>query len=131
MSKITAFNPQLCNSFRKQVLAQLQSLADQSGVVIKDGRGSYSPTEYTFKLSFFVPESDGNVLTPEAQDLKDYANTFGLKPSDLFREFEYGGETCKVMGLKPNRPKFPILIKKIQSGKMFKFNEELVQRCLK
>ena len=59
------------------------------------------------------------------------AESYGLAPSDLGREFTVRGEPFRVTGLHPNRPKYPIDVERLPDRCGFKFPADLVAVHLK
>lgn len=56
-------------------------------------------------------------------DFKRAAHLVGLEPGDYGRIFQLKGQDYAVVGLNLGRPKFPIDIKRVADGKLFKFTE--------
>ena len=52
------------------------------------------------------------------------APLFGLEPSDYGRTFKSGGERHRIVGINPNRPKYPISTERISDGRAFKMPAE-------
>jgi len=110
----------------------LQDLAEEHGVSIKRGNGTFSPdgNNFTLKLEINMLDESGEVITKEMTDFKDLAHQYGLKPEDLGREFIHNNMTYKVIGLKSRAYKTPILCQRVGTEKIFKFPENSVAKLL-
>lgn len=75
----------------------LDALCAQHGLTRSISRGNVVITDLAAK-------SDEGV-----QSLKFYGRSFGLEESDHGAQFEIGGKRFKLVGLKPSRPKYPLL----------------------
>jgi hypothetical protein len=114
-----------------QTFALLESEMKALGVKVSVGRASYSATSVgsaSFKVEFAEISSDGNVATRESQDFKVNAFIFGLKPEDLYRSFQMGGKSFKVVGLRTRATAKPILCE--SNGKQYIFPAETVKAML-
>jgi len=92
------------------------------------GNASFSLNNATFKVEI-APLVDGKAITQEEEDFKRYATSYGLKPEDFNREFQWAGESCVLIGCKPRSTKFPLLVKKA-NGKIYKFPASTVRLAL-
>lgn len=88
-----------------------------------------------------VQETDGEVVgdaggIPMTAGTQD-ANTFeirafmvGLKAEDFNRVVTLRGRQYQIVEILPNRPKFPVLVKRLPDGKRFKVSvEQLKERA--
>jgi hypothetical protein len=69
---------------------------------------------------------DGSLYEPERVTFELMAEMFGLKPDDFGRVFVTGGETFRITGINPNRPRYPISAERIPDRRGFKFAAENV-----
>ena len=59
------------------------------------------------------------------------AESYGLAPSDLGREFTARGETFRITGLNPNRPRYPVDAERLPDRRGFKLAADMVAMHLK
>lgn len=107
----------------------LQAVAEKFGVTITPGRSVYSNGDtgaLKFDMVIRKETTDGRVLDIRAVDFQRYAAEFGFEASDLDREFKSNGKTYRIVGLKPNSPRFPVLAQDVSTNKTYKFPAETV-----
>jgi hypothetical protein len=107
-----------CRLLAEEIERALQPVAEKHGIVIRSGRGSFSPTNYTLKVECSV-RLNGETVTREAEAFKRYAEHYGLKPEDLGKIISHGGRQFRIVGLKPNSRRFPVLAERLPDGKRF------------
>jgi hypothetical protein len=122
--KITKLDSHQVKEIRKQVNAGLVELGERLGLKINAGNASYSNNEITFKLACTI---EG--FNPDKEDFETYCYMFDLKPSDYGKPFRANGRSFLLVGIKPNRPKYPI-IGEDSGGKRFKFQERVVAQMV-
>lgn len=130
--KVTSLDSHTARLLQQDMNEALHAVALKYGVKITAHGGSLPhPTEFIAKFKVNVVDAaTGEAHTAEARNFKNYAAVFGLKASDLGREFMLNGKKFKLTGIMPNRPKFPILAVDAQ-GKRFKLTEDTVRAALK
>jgi hypothetical protein len=101
---------------RADINAALVAVGKRHGVSIAAGNCSFGPLTASFKLEVGVLDGAPEGASPKEikarADFTRYCGLFDLKPEWLDKEFTYGGDTCTVVGLMPNRSKFPVLVKR-------------------
>lgn len=127
---ITEFNKDVCGRLGREIEEALKPLAEKHGIVIRYQGGRYAAGQYYPKIECAVRMADGTVETTEVRDFKQWANAFGLEPTQLGQSFTHRGEVFKICGLKPSSKKMPVLASR-KDGKTFKFGAELVAKALK
>lgn len=131
MSKITTFNPTVCKALDARIKAALAPLAEELGIQITIGGGSYLGGSYKPKFEVAVITADGLVLTPEAMAFKQCAGMLGLKPDDLGRTFpSVGNRTMKITGYRTRAHRRPITTVCVEDGKTYVFETDAVKRAL-
>lgn len=110
--------------------AALASVAKKHGVQIDVGGIRYNADHATMKVEIAAIASDGTAKTKEATDFERYADSYGLKASDLGREFNYLGDTFTLIGAKPRSTKYPLLAKR-SDGKVYKLPLNVVKYALR
>ena len=98
------------------------------------GGGRYDPSEHgsaTFKIEA-TPVVNGEAKDRETLNFERYAQSYGLLPTDLGREFlAFDGNRYKITGLNTRARKNPIVAKSVKSGKTYVFPAHSVSRALK
>lgn len=117
---IKKFDTHQVKEIRKQVNASLEELGARLGLTIKAGNASYSNNEVTFKLACQIEGHD-----PDKEEFERSCWAFELKPEQYGTPFIAGGKSFKLVGIKLNRPKYPI-IGLGTDGKRYKFQEHVV-----
>ena len=132
ITKITQFDPHNCRRLIDALDNAVAPVADAFGVHITHGGGSYLATNFRITLQAATKGENGEIISREVIDFKELCGLYGLKPEDLGKTFSsYTGEVYKIIGLKSNSRKFPILVEKISNGKKYKLPETLVVRGLR
>lgn len=128
MSKIT---PTVCKLLDARIKAALGPLAEEFGVQIKIGGGSYLGGSYKPKFEIAAIAADGIAMTPEAEAFRQCATMLGLKPDDLGRTFTTAGrKTMKITGYRPRAHKHPVLAVCVEDGKTYVFGLDTVKAKL-
>jgi hypothetical protein len=125
--------PPLCAQLQKEMIAACRAVAKTHGLVVEDDGVQEMDlrSSFTFSLRVGIPEPDGTIFEPGKALFEVMAERYGLAPSDLGREFTVRGETFRVTGLNPNRPKYPIDVERLPDRRGFKFPADLVAVHLK
>ena len=118
--KITEFDRVTCKQMRQEIDQALATVGQKYGLTIDGGNISFTGKKFTMRLTVSVLDKTMPVGGKTANDFNLYCRQFGLEPSDMGRVFTNRGEAYKVVGLKPQSYKFPILGERYD-GKRFKF----------
>jgi hypothetical protein len=125
-------NRETVKNIRIAMEIALGAVENEFGVFVKVGRASFTDSNCNFKVEIADIDSEsGEVLSKEAEDFKLRAHQYGLKADDLGREFSFGGDTFKITGLAPRRPKYPVIGMNVDNGKPYKFGADLVVNALR
>ena len=100
----------------------LKKVGEAFGVEFKLGGGRFSPTHYGCRLDVTIAGAEPQ----EAQDFRQYADMFGLKPDDLGRTFLDRGRRFTIVGLLPRSRSYPVLAQN-DRGTRYKFPVEAVK----
>ncbi len=109
--------------------AALAEVALKHGIKLKRKGCSYRANQCPVPFEFHIERvaADGNVETPESETYKLRCGRYGLKPEWLFQRFtNYAGKRMQVVGLKPRRRKYPVLVE-ADDGKRYKMTAAEVQ----
>ncbi len=120
--------PPLCAHLQAQMLAACREVAEAHGLVVEDGGVQEMDLRYAFSFNVRVgiPEADGSLFEPGKALFGIMAETYGLSPDDLGRTFTVRGETFRITGLSPNRPKYPIDVERLPDRRPYKFPVDIV-----
>lgn len=130
MTKITEMNRANARMLGDAIAEALQGVAEEFGVQIKAGGGSFDFTSLTQKVEVSIINEDGEAETKEATAFRMNADSFpGLSPDDLYKTFVCKGEIYKIMGLRPRAHTRHILCK--TKGKLYTFRAQDVVRLLR
>ena len=115
--------------FTSDAKTALAAVASKHGVSVEYKGGSFAVDGGNAILKFEIaaPNAQGETLSREAEVFKRHAKEYGFKPEDLGTEFESGGETYQIIGLKRRSPKFPILASRVRDRKTYKFAPEQIK----
>jgi hypothetical protein len=127
---ITKFDPNACRLLRAELEAALKIVADKHGISIKTGKMTYSDTNVKVSLEVATVSEGGEVNTREKKDFLQFAEIYGLKPTDLGRNFKSQGELYQITGLNTKKQKFAIQAKRLRDGHSYGFVAEDVKRAL-
>jgi len=122
----------LVKQLHTEVDNAIQTIASRHGLISSSGGFSYNEREGGLKVKFqsLAKNENGIVETPEERDFRLYANSYGLKPTDIKRVFISNGEKFKITGLKMSRSKYPVSAEREKDKKMFKFSSSIVAMLL-
>lgn len=120
---------QTCRLLSQAIEKALQPIADEHGISIKMGRGTYGDMNATLKIEIAVKGEGGEVISKDAEALKRYQGmVFG--GDVLNKVVTLNGEQVKIIGYKPRSSKYPVLGTRLKDGKTYKYTEQSVKRAL-
>lgn len=117
---MTTIDRQFMRDLRVSLELALSVVAERHGISIKVGHGTFAGENGAFKLELATIGGDGIANTKERSDFKRYAAMLNLKPEWLDQEFEQGGDTFTIRGLRLKARKRPVIASK-KGGKLFVF----------
>lgn len=120
--------PPMCMQIQKEMIAACQAVAEAHGLVAEDGgvQEMDLQSSFAFNVRVGIPGADGAIFEPGKALFEVMAESYGLAPGDLGRKFTVRGETFRITGLNPNRPKYPIDAERLPDRRGFKFPADLV-----
>lgn len=120
--------PELCDRLRRDMLKTCLAVAETHGLTVEGGELSDIDLRHSFNIGFRVgiPMEDGAIYSPDKAMFEVLAPHFGLEPSDYRRTFKTGGDLHRIVGINPNRPKYPISTERVSDGRGFKMPAENV-----
>lgn len=128
MSPPRNLTPELCERLRRDMMKACLTVAETHGLTVEGGELSDIDLRHSFKIGFHVgiPMADGAIYSPDKAMFEVLAPHFGLEPSDYGRTFRSGGDLHQIVGINPNRPKYPISTERVSDGRRFKMPAENV-----
>lgn len=120
--------PELCERMRRDMMKACLTVAETHGLTVEGGELSDIDLRHSFNIGFRVgiPMADGAIYSPDKAMFEVLAPHFGLEPSDYGRTFRSGGDLHRIVGINPNRPKYPISTERVSDGRGFKMPAENV-----
>ncbi|PZX45739.1 hypothetical protein LY56_01299 [Roseinatronobacter thiooxidans] len=120
--------PELCSRLRRDMLKACLTVAETHGLTVEGGELSDIDLRHSFNIDFRVgiPMENGAIYSPDKAMFEVLAPHFGLEPTDYGRTFATGGDLHRIVGINPNRPKYPISTERVSDGRGFKMPAENV-----
>ena len=120
--------PERCDRLRRDMMKACLAVAETHGLTVEGGELSDIDLRHSFNIGFRVgiPMEDGGIYSPDKAMFEVLAAHFGLEPSDYGRTFRTGGDLHLIVGINPNRPKYPISTERVSDGRGFKMPAENV-----
>ena len=120
--------PGLCERLRQDMMKACLAVAETHGLTVEGGELSDIDLRHSFNIGFRVgiPQADGAIYSPDKAMFEVLAPHFGLEPADYGRTFQTGGDLHRIVGINPNRPKYPISTERVSDGRGFKMPAENV-----
>jgi hypothetical protein len=97
---------------------------------LKAGRISYDSNGLSAKITLEAEAKSEDGKSKDEVNFEKYAQLFGLKPEWLRSSFKRGLDSVEIIGLHPNRSKFPVLVRSSETGKNFLITADEVKRKL-
>lgn len=118
---------QIVKQFRDDFNKAMEALEKQYGFVIELGSITYTAMSFTGKLDVREGESRDDV---NEQDFKRHCGMHGLSPEDYDRRFTFQGKDYIIVGIMPNKRKYPICCQQVEDGDTYRFTPDCVKRAL-
>ncbi len=124
--------PDLCDRLHRDMMKACLAVAETHGLTVEGGELSDIDLRHSFNIGFRVgiPQGDGAIYSPDKAMFEVLALHFGLEPADYGRTFRTGGNLHRIVGINPNRPKYPISTERVSDGRGFKMPAENVAMYL-
>lgn len=123
--KLTQFDTENLRAIRNDVNSALKAVEERYGVSFDIGRITYDSASLRAKLTgTLVGAVRGAGNSVEAQfliGLKSYGYRYGLTEKDAKKIFSANNNQYIFMGIKPGSKKYPLIVKRIDNGKLYKF----------
>ena len=126
--KIKVSNTLLLKKLQPEIEAALADLGRRHGITIRAGGARFSERTADLKPELAVIGGDGKSVRREAEEFAKYHVMFGLEATDLGRAVALDREEHRLVGLAPNRPKYPIVMERMRDGKLVLCTEDVVEK---
>ena len=103
----------LANELAAHAQGALAEFVQKVGLDVRVRRGTWTDANAKFEIEVSTVREDGVVMNKDAEVFLDNCEDFGLRESDLGREFTCGDEVLRVIGLRP-RSKHAVLCEPIR-----------------
>ena len=113
-----------------KVMEALGLIEADCGVKFMLGRGTFTDTNFVFKVEAAEIAQEGKVLSKAVESWKLYAYRFGLPEDGVGKKIAFRGHEYEIQGLNPRRPAFPIDVKRVPDGKLFRMPLDVVVQGL-
>jgi hypothetical protein len=113
------FSRPFFKQFRDEVNEALKPITDKYGIDLSLGSISFTSDSFSVSLKGKALDASGAPVV-DTNNFNRFCTIFGLEPGDLGRKFVSRGETYEIIGISPNRPKYPIDVMR-SDGKRFKY----------
>ena len=114
INKVTRFDRSVCNLIGPEILEAIEPIAQKYGLKVTQKGGTYATYKWTTKFELVAPEG-------AAENDSKTARMFGAK-FDVGFEFRDKGQTYRVTGFNPKRPKNDIELIRVSDGTLLKCN---------
>jgi len=113
--------------FRDDCNKALAPLGKSYNLAIHAGSVSYADSKFTLRLE--CEKTDAGDL--RKQEFEKHCELYGLSAEDYRRELTFDGTRYMLVGFSPSSPKYPIICRRVDSGKEYKLTEESVKQAMK
>lgn len=113
--------------FRDDCNKALAPLGKTYNIAISAGSLSYSNNKFTLRLE--CEKTDAGDL--RQQDFEKHCELYGFSAGDYQQEFTFDGTRYMLVGFSVSSPKYPVLCRRMDSGKEYKLTEESVKQAMK
>jgi len=116
-----------CRNLGRQIDDALRAVAEANGLTYKSTGGTIEGASFRPKVTFTLKtRADGTSV--ERFLFERYAPMFDLPKSAYGRTITVNREDWVVVALHPNRPRYPLELRRIRTGKTMLFTESTIDR---
>ena len=126
--KIKAFDALVLRKLQPEIEAALAAVGRRHGITIRAGTARFRESTAELKLELAVIGGDGRSARREAEEFAKYHAMYGLEASDLGQVVTLNREEHRLVGLAPNRPKYPIVMERLRDGKVVLCTEDVIEK---
>jgi len=124
----------LKNVVRPAIQAALDKVGAEYGMKIALGNISFGQFEFKASVKTTIESSAAKeeAKNKEIREFNEYASYLGFKSSVLGCEFTslMSGGRFRIVGVKMSSRKYPILAKRLEDGKVYKFSATFIKSIL-
>ena len=126
--KIKAFDAVVLRKLQPEIEAALAAVGHRHGITIRAGTARFRESTAELKLELAVIGGDGRAARREAEEFAKYHAMYGLEAGDLGQVVILDREEHRLVGLAPNRPKYPIVMERLRDGKVVLCTEDVIEK---
>jgi len=119
-------NKEKATLMRAWLEASLTTFEEHFGVAVSIGNIRFTENHAKIPLEISQVTEEGEVISKEAEDYKNYAANYGLRPEWLGESFTGRGKVFTIIGLNTRAKKYKIHAK-CDDGKIYKFHHRSIQ----
>ena len=124
---ITKFDRQTAKALSAEIETALAAIAAKHGLTIAAAGGTIGTV--SLKLKFECKVNDPAASAKQERDTFNvYAAMFGLRPEHFGATFQYKRQVFRLIGILPNRPKFPLRAMNVETGKELLFPQQMASK---
>jgi len=123
------FTRQNLKTLRQEIDKALATVCKKNGIALSIGNISFSEDTFRTKLEAAIIGADTSGMSLNEiqmkKDLAAYGSMFGISEKDYGKAFMSNGSRYTLVGLKPSRPKYPVIGMSAR-GTRYKFQEAVL-----
>jgi hypothetical protein len=127
---ITQFTKTVFHGLRADLDVALKAVAEKHGISLRTGNIKFDSSTAKIMVEAAVKAADGRAVSPHAAPFRQLAEIYGLKASDLGRQFKYDGRGYIITGCRPRASRMPITVTEVVTGKNYHMSASLVKMAL-
>jgi hypothetical protein len=108
-------------TLREVLQLACDELSERIGAKVTVGNAKFTDRNATFSVEIATINEDGEANSRQAEDFKRFARTYGLVPEHLGKRVMLRGTEFEIIGAAIRSPRFPILVKRVYDGKVYKY----------
>lgn len=125
----SSIDKQACLVIRTRAVEALEKVASDLGLNVNSNGGKFNDLAFSVKFEFSVKENREGKSKAEV-DLEKYSMMYGLPQGIFGKSFESMGALYKIINIRPNSRKYPIIAEDLANGRKFKFSAQRVKLLL-
>lgn len=121
---ITEFTRPVLRVASDGLLVAVSKFADDNGLNVRLGTGTYDAGKWTGKLEFTVKQTADGRSGEQAAFERDAHFCFSrsILPQHYGKMFPFGGRTYRLIAVKPGSSRMDLIAERLPDGKRFKFS---------
>jgi hypothetical protein len=127
-SFMNTVNPTTIGPILEEAKAALKEIAEKHGLDFKPAKSLYNARGFTIRGEFALREIGG--LARDQAEFNQFCRSYGLMPEDYGAEITVNREAVKLVGLALKRPKYPLILENLSTGKRLCYTTDLLPKIL-